>query len=162
MACSPLEILPARSKFPPPRHTSHTYLSTSEVAALALACGAQGDVVSLLAYTGLRFGELVGLRVEDVDLKARRIRVKRSITQVGGKLVEGNPKSAAGHRSIPIPQRVIPILSQRVAGRPPGQPGFTSPTGFLLGFENWKRATRWRTAIVKIGRPAMRVQDLRH
>ena len=58
----------ARTKFPPQRQTTHTYLSTGEVAALAKACGAQGDVVTLLAYTGLRFGELVGLRVEDVDL----------------------------------------------------------------------------------------------
>jgi integrase len=152
----------ARTKFPPQRPTSHTYLTTGEVAALAHLCGGQGDVVMILAYTGMRFGELVGLRVEDVDLTARRIRVKRSITQVGGKLVEGNPKSAAGRRSIPIPERVVPILSRRVAGRPPGQPAITSPTGFLLGLENWKRATRWRTAILEQGRPALRVHDLRH
>jgi len=75
-------------------------LTTTEVAALTLVCGAQGDVVTLLAYTGMRFGELTGLNVEDIDLKARRIRVRRSITQVGGKLVEGNPKSSAGRRSI--------------------------------------------------------------
>jgi integrase len=86
----------ARTKFPPLRQASHAYLTTSEVAALADACGSQGDVVLLLAYTGMRLGELVGLRVEDVDLKVRRIRVRRSITQVGGKLLEGNPKSAAG------------------------------------------------------------------
>jgi hypothetical protein len=79
----------SRTKFPAQRQTSHTYLTTTEVAALTLACGTQGDVVSLLAYTGMRFGELIGLRVEDVDLDARRIRVRRSITQVGGKLVEG-------------------------------------------------------------------------
>jgi integrase len=54
----------------------------------------------------LRFGELTGLNVEDVDLKARRIRVRRSITQVNGRLTEGNPKSKAGKRSIPIPERV--------------------------------------------------------
>ena len=119
-------------------------------------------MVSLLAYTGLRFGELVGSRVEDVDLGPRRIRVRRSITQVGGKLVEGNPKSAAGRRSIPIPERVMPILSARVTGRLPGQPAITSPTGSLLGLENWKRATRWRNAIVEIGRPSLRVHDLRH
>ena len=56
----------------------------------------------------------------------------------------------------------MPILSQRVAGRPPGQPAITSPTGFLLGLENWKRATRWRSAILELGRPALRVHDLRH
>ena len=152
----------ARTKFPPQRYTSHTYLSTGEVAALARVCGAQGDVVTLLAYTGLRFGEMVGLRVEDVDLQARRLRVRRSITQVGGKLVEGNPKSAAGRRSVPVPQRVIPILTQRVSQRLPGQPAITSPNGSLLGLENWKRSTRWREAIVEIGRPSLRVHDLRH
>jgi integrase len=31
-----------------------------------------------------------------------------------------------------------------------------------LGLENWKRATRWRNAIVEIGRPGLRVHDLRH
>jgi integrase len=116
----------------------------------------------LLAYAGLRFGELVGLRVEDVDLASRRLRVRRSITQVGGKLIEGNPKSGAGRRSVPIPQRVMPLLEQRVRGRLPGQPGVTSPNGALLGLENWKRSTRWRQAIVEIGRPTLRVHDLRH
>lgn len=152
----------ARTKFPPLRPTTHTYLTTAEVSALAEACGRQGDVVVLLAYTGMRFGELVGLRVEDVELDARRIRVRRSITQVGGKLVEGNPKSAAGRRSIPLPQRLLPILADRLDGRPPGAPAITSPNGSLLGLENWKRSTRWREAIVAINRPTMRVHDLRH
>jgi integrase len=152
----------ARTKFPPPQLTTHTYLTAAEVAALTLACGAQGDVVSLLAYTGLRFGELTGLKVEDVDLKARRIRVRRSITQVGGKLVEGNPKSAAGRRSIPIPERLLNVLATRIAGRPPGEPAITSPNGALLGLENWKRSVKWRQSIVEIGRSNLRVHDLRH
>jgi integrase len=59
-------------------------------------------------------------------------------------------------------QRVMPILAQRVGGRLPGQPAVTSPNGSLLGLENWKRATRWRQAILEIGRPTLRVHDLRH
>jgi Phage integrase, N-terminal SAM-like domain len=55
-----------RTKFPPMRRTTHTYLTAREVAGLAEACGPQGDVVLILAYTGLRFGELTGLNVEDV------------------------------------------------------------------------------------------------
>jgi len=100
--------------------------------------------------------------VEDVDVKARRIRVHRSITQVGGKLVEGNPKSSAGRRSIPIPERLIPVLTTRLAGRGPGEPAITSPLGSRLGLENWKRSVKWRQAIVKIGRPTLRMHDLRH
>lgn len=151
-----------RTKFPPMRRTTHTYLSAAEVAALDHACGSQGDVVSILAYTGLRFGELTGLNVEDVDLNARRIRVRRSITQVGGRLVEGNPKSDAGRRSVPIPERLVPPLKARLDGRPPGAPAIASPKGARLGLENWKRSVCWKTAIAAIGRDKLRVHDLRH
>ena len=53
----------------------HTYPTAPELAALTLICGDNGEMVSLLAYTGLRFGELTGLNAEDVDATARRIRV---------------------------------------------------------------------------------------
>jgi integrase len=151
-----------RTRFPPMRHTTHVYLTVAEVAALAAACGAQGDIVSILAYTGLRFGELTGLNVEDVDLDARRIRVRRSITQVGGRLTEGNTKSRAGRRSVPIPERLVLTLKRRIDGRLPGEPAITSPKGSRLGLENWKRAVDWRRTIGQIGRPTMRVHDLRH
>jgi integrase len=93
-------------------------LTAREVAQLSDACRPQGDVVAILAYTGLKFGELTGLNVEDVDLAARRIRVRRCITQVGGRLVEGNPKSDAGRHSVPIPERLVPALKARLDRSP--------------------------------------------
>ncbi|WP_236745732.1 tyrosine-type recombinase/integrase [Mycobacteroides abscessus] len=148
--------------FPRLTHHEHVYLTAFEVEELAGLCGAQGDVVLLLAYTGLRFGELVGLRVGDVDLNARRVRVRRSITQVGGKMVTGGTKTAAGLRSVPIPARIEPILRARVQGRRPSDPAITSPRGALLSRENWVRATRWYEQRDKLGRPKLRVHDLRH
>ena len=159
-------------RFPAMGETSHVYLTAVEVAKLAELCDTataddsraakQGDVVLILAYTGLRFGELTGLNVEDVDLQARRIRVRRSITQLSGRLIEGPPKSRAGRRSVPIPERLVPILKRRIEGRRAGQPAIMSPKGSRLGIENWKRAVGWRTRIVELGRPTMRVHDLRH
>ncbi|WP_068274814.1 tyrosine-type recombinase/integrase [Aldersonia kunmingensis] len=151
-----------RTRFPPMHHRDHIYLTAAEVAELARTCGAQGDVVRVLAYTGLRFGELTGLNVEDVDLQTRRLRVRRSITQVGGRLTEGNPKSQAGRRVIPIPQRLLPIFEERTAGRPRGGPAIASPKGHRLSLENWKRAVAWRKSASTIGRPTLRVHDLRH
>jgi len=119
----------------------------------------QGDVVLILAYTGLRFGELTGLNVEDVDLQARRIRVRRSITQLSGQLLEGPPKSRAGRRSVPIPERLVPILQRRTQGRTAGEPAIMSPKGARLGLENWKRAVGWRIRIAELGRPTMRLHD---
>ena len=49
-----------------PVRERHRYLTAAEVSRLARECGDQGDVVTLLAYTGLRWSELVGLRVEVV------------------------------------------------------------------------------------------------
>lgn len=148
--------------------TSHVYLTAVEVAKLVELCDAatpedsraakQGDVVLILAYTGLRFGELTGLNVEDVDLHARRIRIRRSITQLSGRLIEGPPKSRAGRRSVPFPERLVPILKRRIQGRPTGEPAIMSPTGSRLGLENWKRAVAWRTRVAELGHPTMRVQ----
>ena len=74
-------------------------------------------VFSILAYAVLRFGVLTGLHIDAVDLDARRIRVRRSISQVAGKLVEGTPKSKAGRRSVPLPERLVPVLKARIDGR---------------------------------------------
>jgi integrase len=152
----------ARTNFPPMRHAAHIYLTAAEVAALAQVCGAQGDVVLILAYTGLRFGELTGLNVEDVDIGARRIRVRRPMTQVGGKLVEGNPKSDAGRRSVPIPEGLMPALKAPLDARPAGAPAIASPRGSRLSLENWKRAVNGRKSVTESGRAALRVHDLRH
>jgi integrase len=51
-------------------------------------------------YAGLRRGELMALRWDDVDLEARRIRVARSWDAKERIVVA--PKSAAGARSVPV------------------------------------------------------------
>ncbi|MEV8236426.1 site-specific integrase [Rhodococcus sp. NPDC077669] len=152
----------AKTIFPPLIDQQHVYLTSAEVDALAKLCGPQGDVVTILAYTGMRFGELMGLNVEDVDLVARRIRVRRSITQVGGRLIVGAPKSKAGKRSIPIPRKLDTILRARIEGRVRTQPAIASPKGFRLGRENWVRSVDWRVRTTQIGRPTLRIHDLRH
>jgi Phage integrase family len=65
-------------------------------------------------------------------------------------------------RSVPIPERLVPILQRRIQGRTAGEPAITSPKGSRLGIENRKRAVGWRTSIAELGRPTMRVHDLRH
>jgi integrase len=51
-------------------------------------------------YAGLRLGELQALRIEDVDLAAGRIAVKRSWDPKEGPIA---PKSRAGRRTVPVP-----------------------------------------------------------
>jgi integrase len=150
------------TNFPPLTQHQHDYLTADEVYRLAELCGPQGDVVIILALTGMRWGELIGLNVGDVDLGKRRAYVRRSITQVGGKLITGATKSKAGHRAIPIPTSLVPILAARINGRPKTAPAICSPRGARLGRENWVRAVQWKTQTAALGHPQLRIHDLRH
>lgn len=52
---------------------------------------------------GLRQGEALGLKWEDIDLKSKRIKIRRELIRLTGKgLVETPPKSAASIRTIPM------------------------------------------------------------
>ena len=72
--------------------------------------------VALSLFTGLRIGELCGLRWSDIDLEQRTISVSRTIqrihTETGTKLVITDPKSISSVRIIPIPDCLLPMLAQ--------------------------------------------------
>lgn len=63
-----------------------------------------------LAALGLRRGELCGLRWSDVDVDAATIAICNTRTSAGGKTVEGDTKTAAGRRTLPLPARVVTAL----------------------------------------------------
>ncbi len=106
--------------------------------ALAAACGDQGDVVTILAFTGLRWSELVGLRVGDVDLEGR-LYVRQAAPDVEGRIIVGPPKTRAAVRTVPVPQLVVDALKTRTAGRAPGEQAITGPNGGFLRSNNWRR-----------------------
>lgn len=143
--------------------SEHVYLSKEEVLQLAAILGEQGDVVLLLAFLGVRFGELVGLEVRDVDLQAKRVHVRRSYTDVGGRHYVGTPKTKSGLRRVPIPMEMLgPVLTKRMAGKAPTDPLVAAPRGGRLRRENWVRDTGWSKAIVDLGHPDLTPHSLRH
>jgi len=145
-----------------PQRERHRYLTAQEVQTLAAACGDQGDVVIILAYTGLRWSELVGLRVKDIDLAARRLYVRRAAPEVEGRIVIGPTKTVAGTRTIPLPQVVIDALKPRIAGRAADEPTVTSPNGKMLRSNNWRRHTHWNKVLKKTRLAPLTIHDLRH
>ncbi|MCV7377646.1 site-specific integrase [Mycobacterium alsense] len=145
-----------------PARDRHRYLTATEVAALAAACGDQGDIVTILAYTGLRWSELVGLRVGDVDLTARRLYVRQAAPEVEGRIVVGPPKTRAAVRAVPLPQVVIDALKPRVIGRAPDEQAVTSPNGGFLRSNNWRRHTHWSRALQNTQLAPLTIHDLRH
>lgn len=65
---------------------------------------------ALLATTGMRRGEALGLRWSDVDLTTGRLRVVQTVIQIGGKVALGDPKTARGRRAIKLDKATVAIL----------------------------------------------------
>ena len=88
------------------------YLTHSQVERLAPA-SRYPDVIRFLAYTGLRWGEATGLRVEHVDSKRHRVRVEENAVLVGSHVEVGTPKTHE-RRVVPYPV----FLTKRSVGPP--------------------------------------------
>lgn len=147
---------------PIPPRDRHRYLTAGQVEVLAAACGDQGDVVQILAYTGLRWSELVALRVMDVDPDRGRIHVWRSAPEVEGRIIIGPTKTKSSKRTVPIPTKLSAILKARIDGRPPDAPAVASPRGAMLRASNWRRRTHWKEALTKLALAPLKIHDLRH
>lgn len=66
----------------------------------------------LALTTGMRQGELFGLRWEDVNFKNGTISIRQIIYEISGKFITGEPKTASGRRKITLPPKVLEALQQ--------------------------------------------------
>ena len=72
-----------------------------------------GPVWLLAISTGLRRGELAGLRWDDLDLEAGELRVRTSIVAVKGGAEAGEPKSDASPPTVSLPGPVLAVLRRQ-------------------------------------------------
>ncbi len=143
------------------RSGDFSVLSPPEVEALARAAEAQQDaaIFVVAAYTGLRLGELRGLRWRDVDFGKHLIHVRRNLPAHGG---ERPPKSGLV-RSVPLVDRAavaLDGLSQREY--------FTSGDDFVFPnaiggpLDDGRLRHRFHAARKRAGLKPLRFHDLRH
>ena len=139
--------------------------SPEQVAALAAAVGPRWEaMVFAAAYSGLRWGELAGLRRRDIDLVRNRISVTRKLGEVNGHLSFSAPKSAAGRRTVGIPSFVARSLAVHIdLYALAGDDGliFPSPDGTPMRRSNFRRRV-WEPATAEVGMTGFRFHDLRH
>src|SRR5437763_285806 len=69
-------------------------------------------LITLAVATGMRKGELLGLKWGDVNLDAMSLQVRRTVDKVSGKYMENEPKTAKSRRKIVLPQFVVDVLKQ--------------------------------------------------
>lgn len=94
-------------------------LTVAQVRALADAVPARYRAMVLTqAGLGLRIGELLGLRVADVDFLRRTVRIEHQSHGVTRALVP--PKTDSSRRVIPLPAMVAETLAAHLAARPAG------------------------------------------
>jgi integrase len=121
--------------------------------------------------TGLRQGELLALRWEDVDLDEGRLRVRHSLANVGGSLVLQEPKTDRSRRSIALPDVVVTALrghrtrqlkDRLVAGSRWVDSGHVFPTMCGTPHHAATITRAFQEALDRAGLPHVRFHDLRH
>lgn len=153
-------------KLPSVQPTEHHVVTADELARLADEVGAgYRALVYTAAILGLRFSELAGLRVGRLDLLRGTVTVAEGLVESRGELVSGPPKSAAGRRTLSIPQALATMLAEHLAlrgttGATPEAFVFTSPTGGPLRYSNF-RTLVWTPACRRAGLEGLQIHDLR-
>jgi integrase/predicted RNA-binding Zn-ribbon protein involved in translation (DUF1610 family) len=125
----------------------------------------------LIAMTGMRRGEAIGLRWSDVDLENNRLAVRRALIPINREVVVSEPKTAKGRRVIALDAATIEMLKAQAARQLDehdewDEAGietdlvFTQENGAALDPENVSR--HFRVAVRRAALPQIRLHDLRH
>lgn len=151
-----------------PEHVPHAeprFLDREQVGAL-LAAVAGTDLEALITtavHTGLRQGELLGLRWEDVDLDDARLRVRRALQ--AGHFVE--TKTGRSRRSVDLPAAVVTTLRAHRASQ--SERRLQTPQSLVFSRQDGRSPLNGTTvthalqaALRRAGLPRMRFHDLRH
>lgn len=119
--------------------------------------------VLLAAWCGLRWGETSELRRKDFTADCATLRIRRAVTYRSGKFYVGEPKTSAGVRDVAIPPHIRPAVKAHLknhVGRAADALLFPVEGGGHMHGDIYR--THWEKARKAIGRPTLRVHDLRH
>jgi len=125
----------------------------------------------LVAMTGMRRGEAIGLRWSDVDLENARLAVRRALIPINREVVVSEPKTAKGRRVIALDPGTVEVLKSQAARQLDAQDAgeaawvetglvFTQENGEALDPESVSRY--FRQAVKQSLLPQIRLHDLRH
>lgn len=125
----------------------------------------------VFASTGMRRGEVLGLRWRDVDLDGSQLAIRQTLLAFGGELHFGEPKTKSGRRQIALDSGTVASLrahrkrqmEERLRAGPAWADSglvFTDEVGNPLHPDGVTRAFAARAG--EAGLPRIRLHDLRH
>ena len=159
-----------------PREKRYEIHPLTEEQARKLLEAVKGDTlegaITVALTTGMRRGELLGLKWEDIDFEGKCIYVRRSALHVGKRgVVESDPKTAMSRRKIMLPHFVIDVLKMhqlrqrekkaacRGAWKDSGYVFCNGQGGYLSDAQLYKM---YKRLLRQAGLPNIRFHDLRH
>jgi integrase len=124
-------------------------------------------LVLLATFAQLRFGELLALRRQDIDMATMEIRVAKATAEMqDGSQLDDDPKSEAGKRPISVPRALrvdIEAHLDKYAESGPSGRLFVTTNGAIPRRRNFTRT--WTRALAEAGLPpdvGLHLHDLRH
>lgn len=125
----------------------------------------------LAATTGMRRGEVLGLRWEDIDFAERRLAVRQTVLTVDYKIVLGTPKTARGRRSVALDPETVAALQRhrRLQAQERERLGnstvnhdlvFARETGAPVHPDYFSQC--FDRSVKRLALPKIRLHDLRH
>ena len=159
----------------PPRLPRHEIVPLTEEQSLRFLSATKGqpfEALFILALTtGMRRGELTGLKWQDIDFANGKLHVKRSVTRKpGGGFIESEPKTTKSRRTIVLIPVTVSALKrhrtlQKAAKLKAGEAWierdlvFCRPNGDYLGEQV---LVPFKRLLEAAGLPNIRFHDLRH
>jgi integrase len=137
--------------------------SVVQVAALIEAITPRYRAAVLLgAWCGMRRGEILALKPEDIDLRAATVSVDENRVELLESPVafDAPPKTDAGTRTITVPPHVLPILEAHMSEWAGRDRVFVGRDGRPMRGDAVRQA--FARARLKVGMPGFRFHDLRH
>lgn len=110
--------------------------------------------------TGLRRGELLGLKWEDIDLSQGNLRLQRQIARINGEIIEAPLKTKNAYRTLPLSTDAVDVLREqrKKSGNSPYV--FPSPTGGPISPDSVLHMLH--RVLKRAGLAQVRFHDLRH
>ena len=110
--------------------------------------------------TGLRRGELLGLKWTDVDFDRGVLKIQRAISRQNGKVVEAPLKTKNAYRTLPLSADAISVLKMQKCKVGNSKWAFPSPSGGPMSPDSVLHMLQ--RVLKRAGLPRIRFHDLRH